>query len=148
MPRNTRKSALTVDQQNHERARMMQSASKVISQLDEYVRTGAITVAGKTHSIDATRLQAYRLILDRTVPTVASKEITHKSEYEDMDTGKIVERLALLASKKPQLAAQLQEALGGRVIDAVVVDQGDSPLREEKPTGELIPRDGTPQTEQ
>lgn len=151
MPNKPKRSALTVDQQNHQRSRMMQSASKIISQLDEYVRQGYITVAGKQHSIDTTRLQAYRMILDRTVPTMSSAEITHKSEYEGMDTGKIIERLAQIASKKPELAVQLQEALGGRVISGEIVathgevEAGNQP-RDDEHCNELPLHYDNPQT--
>lgn len=150
MPNKPKRSALTVDQQNHQRSRMMQSASKVISQLDEYVRQGYITVAGKQHSIDTARLQAYRMILDRTVPTMSSAEITHKSEYETMDTGKIIERLAQIASKKPELAVQLQEALGGKVIDAVAEVVEEAPIddqpHEATHESEPLPRSKSLQT--
>ena len=132
MPRIPRRSALTADQQDHQRAKLMISAGKIISQLDEYITKGHITVAGKERKIDSTRLAAYRMVLDRTVPTISAAEITHKSEYEQLSTDDILAQLAKLASKKPELVSKLHDALGGKVIDGETVQVGsDQPHKSE-----------------
>lgn len=120
------RSVLTADQQRHVRANMMNTASKIATQLGEYVTKGKMVIAGREILLTSERLAAYRLILDRTVPTLSATEVTHKSGIEAMDQGALVARLAELARARPELAAKLQEAIGGRVIDGA----GDSSGRE------------------
>ena len=95
----------------------MKSASLVANQLDEYIRNGRVVIAGNEITIDQPRLAAWRMVLDRTIPTLSSTEITHKSGLEGMDTGKLVSRLAELVRVRPELAERLQEALGHRIIN-------------------------------
>jgi len=139
MPRKTKRSVLTADQQNHHRAKLMVSAGKIVSQLDQYIKDGFITVAGKEHMIDNTRLAAYRLVLDRTVPTISASEITHRSENETLSTEDILGKLMGIAAKKPELAAKLQEVIGGRIIQGERVVQGDDAPRSALP--QIEPRE-------
>lgn len=110
-------SELTFDQQVKVRANLMRSASQVANQLHEYIGKGTIRVAGNDIVLTNERLAAYRVILDRTIPTLSSTEITHKTGLEGMSSDQLTERLAQLIKSKPELGARLQEALGGRLIE-------------------------------
>ncbi len=141
MPR----SQLTFSQQGQVRANLMRSASAIASQLQEYIEAGFITVAGKEVTMTTERLQAYRLVLSKTVPDLSSTEITHKSGLEGMDSGQLVTRLAQLAQARPELREKLYEALGGRLIEVgpagatEVHDAGRSP----KPAAGPSPNDSS-----
>ena len=112
-----RRSVLTADQQQSVRAKMMKSAATIASQLDQYIEKGHLHVAGKSVELTSNRLAAWRLILDRTVPTLSNAEITHKREVETLDSNALLDRLTNLAKARPDLAQRLQEAIGGKVID-------------------------------
>ena len=113
MPR----SQLTFSQQGQVRANLMKSAAAIAGQLNEYINDGFITVAGKEITMTTERIQAYRLVLSKTVPDLSATEITHKSGLEAMDTGQLVARLAQLAQARPELRKQLHEVLGGKLIE-------------------------------
>lgn len=128
------RSKLTFSQQAHVRANMMGSAAMIARQLHEYIDTGELKVAGKLIEIDNTRLAAWRMVLDRTIPTLSATEITHKSGLESMDSGRLVERLALLVKDRPELASKLQEALGGKVIEGTQETQNPDTISLQSPT--------------
>ena len=109
-------SVLTFDQQMHVRRRMMISASKIANQLDEFVDKGQVIGAGNEVKLTTERLAAYKLILERTVPTLSSTEIKRTSVLESLSTEQLVDKLAQLVKARPELAETLTEALGGRVI--------------------------------
>ena len=121
------KSMLTSRQQVDLRGRLMLSAAKIASQLDEYVESNKITLNnGNEVKMSPARLQAYRLILERTIPTLSATEIKHKSSLESISTDALVARLASLAKQRPDLSQKLLEALGGRVIEPARTHQGES----------------------
>lgn len=117
MATRARRSVLTMDQQKHVRANLMNTASSIATQLGDYVTKGQITIAGRVIELTSERLQAWRMVLDRTVPTLSATEITHKSGLESMDSAGLISRLTELARQRPELAAKLQEAIGGKVIE-------------------------------
>ena len=112
------KSMLTTRQQGEVRSRLMTTATAIANQLDGYVKTDTIVLnTGKEIKMSPARLQAYRLVLERTIPTLSATEIKHKSSLESLSTDALVVRLASLAKQRPELSAKLLEALGGRVIE-------------------------------
>ena len=111
------RSQLTFNQQSHVRANLMRSAGKIASQLHEYIRDGTITVAGRSIVMTPERLSAYRLVLDRTVPSLSATEITHRTGMEGMTTEQLTEKLAALVKARPELGERLHAALGGRLIE-------------------------------
>ena len=115
-------SELTFDQQAKVRANLMRSASQAANQLHEYIRNGTIRVAGNDIVLTPERLAAYRLIFDRTIPSLSATEITHKTGMEDISSGQLTERLAELIKARPELADRLREALGGKVIEGERVE--------------------------
>lgn len=145
MATKARRSALTVDQQNHVRAKMLQTASIIAGQLGRYIEDGKIVIAGRDILLTPERLAAYRLILDRTIPTLSATEVTHKSALEGMDQGALVNRLAELVRLRPELGDRLMEALGGRLIEGSAVPAAAHNARsdESTPTAEsrLAPRE-------
>ncbi len=131
MPTSTPRSKLTKSQQSHVRANLMRSASQIANQLYEYVTTDKIKVANREIDMTSERLASYRLVLGKTVPDLSATEITHKSGLESMDSAGLISRLTELAKQRPELAAKLQEAIGGKVIEQqaeskklVVVESG------------------------
>ena len=132
MPR----SQLTFSQQGQVRANLMKSAASIARQLQEYIEEGFVKVAGKEITMTTERLQAYRLVLSKTVPDLSSTEITHKSGLEAMDSSQRVMRLAQLAQARPELRTKLYEALGGRLIEAepVEVEAGAKASPDSSPT--------------
>ncbi len=129
MATKARRSALTVDQQNHVRAKMLQTASIIAGQLGRYIEDGKIVIAGRDILLTPERLAAYRLILDRTIPTLSATEVTHKSALEGMDQGALVNRLAELVRLRPELGDRLMEALGGRIIECAAQEVPDHKSR-------------------
>lgn len=129
--RNRQRSELTVSQQNHVRANLMRSASKISTQIEHYIETGEVKVAGNIIPMTPERLSTYRLVLDRTVPTLSTTEITHKTGLANMDSAQLVSKLADLVKGRPQLRAKLQEALGGRLIEGEVVTEQNPPQDKE-----------------
>lgn len=97
----------------------MNTASKIATQLADYIGKGQIVIAGNVIELTTERLQAWRMVLDRTVPTLSATEITHKSGLESLDSAALIGRLTELAKQRPELAAKLQEAIGGKLIEQV-----------------------------
>ena len=112
------RSELTADQQRNVRARLMTTASVIAEQLGRYVRGEEVGHNGKALRIDSTRLAAYRLVLERTVPALSMSTVEHKSALETLDSAALLNRLAELVKARPELAGRLREALGERVIEA------------------------------
>lgn len=102
----------------------MRSASHIAVQLEDYIEKGYITLYGKQHEMTNIRLNAYKTVLDRTVPVLTSTEIRQTNAMEGMDTSAILHRLAELAKARPEFQEKLQRALGGVPIEGVVVDDG------------------------
>ena len=119
------RSELTFNQQGHVRANLMRSATQIANQLHDYIRKGTITinsVEGGEHKrkeivMTPERLSAYRLVLDRTVPSLSATEITHRTGMEGMTTEQLTEKLAALVKARPELGERLHAALGGRLIE-------------------------------
>lgn len=112
------RSVLTTSQQSHVRANMMRTAALIAHQLGQYTEHGTLTVAGREIPLTTERLAAWRMVLERTIPTLSSTEVKHTSALEGMATQQLINRLATLARTRPDLQRRLQEALGGMVIDA------------------------------
>lgn len=125
--RKNHRSELTVSAQSHVRANLMRSATQIAHQVEHYLEHGTIKVGKgdneKVIPMTNERLSAYRLVLDRTIPTLSSTEITHKSALSNMDSTQLVQRLAEMAKKNPKLKERLLEALGERLIEAEVVKE-------------------------
>ncbi len=98
------------------RASMMKTAALIGNQLHRYIEDGKLVIGKNEIEITPSRLAAWKLVLDRTVPTLSASEITHKSGLESMDSGKLIGRLVELTRQRPELATKLQDALGIRVI--------------------------------
>ncbi len=113
---------LTTRQVSEVRAGMMKTAALIGHQLHKYIDKGELIVAGKPIELNEQRLKAWKLVLDRTIPTLSASEVTHKSGLESMDSGALIGRLVELAKQRPELASRLQEALGGKVIDHQAVE--------------------------
>jgi hypothetical protein len=114
----------------------MRSATQIATQLHEYVTTGQLKVADKEIDLSTERLAAWRMVLDRTIPSLSSTEITHKTGVEAIGTDKLVARLADLSKARPELAVQLQEALGIRVLE-----HNPDTIPEDSSQDALIPAD-------
>ena len=113
------RSVLTASQQGHVRAKMMTTASVIAEQLGRYVKEGQLTIAGREITMSSERLAAWRMVLDRTIPTLSATEVTHRTGIESMGSDQLVARLADLVRTRPELGERLQAALGGRLIEAV-----------------------------
>lgn len=117
MATNKSRAVLTTSQQGHLRAHMAKTAAAIASQIHEYVTEGEVKVCGKSVGMTPERLASYRIILERTVPTLSSTEVTHRSGLADVGTDQLVNRLVELAKARPELASRLSEAFGGRLIN-------------------------------
>lgn len=127
------KSMLTTRQQGELRGKLMHTASKVATQLDGYVENNQVQLqTGELVNMSPARLQAYRLILERTIPTLSATEIRHKSSLESLGTDALVTRLAALVQQRPELQAKLMEALGPKVIEASAVTREGERVAGEK----------------
>ena len=124
------RSELTFNQQSHVRANLMRSATQIANQLHDYIRKGTITInkveGGKATRCETTmtteRLAAYRLVLDRTVPTLSATEITHRTGLEGMTTEQLTEKLAALVKARPELGEKLFAITGGKTLEAMRVE--------------------------
>ena len=112
------RSALTFDQQRSVRARLMSTASAIAHQLDEYITTGKVIVAGREVRMDAARLAAYKTVLERTVPALSLTAVEHRSPMEGMGKEALVARLGEIVRARPELGERLREALGGCLVNA------------------------------
>jgi hypothetical protein len=121
------RSLLTADQQGHVRSNLMKSAGKIARQLDDYVEEGKIMVAGREVKLTSERLTAYKMILDRTIPTLSSTEIKRTTALEGMTSAQLVDKLAALVKARPELAEKLMGALGGRLIQHEAATNQTSP---------------------
>lgn len=132
-------SELTFRQQGLIRSKLMASAAMISEQIREYVETGKIVVAGQEYGMTPERLATYRLVYDRTVPTLSATEITHRSGIETMDTTQIVSRLSQLVKVAPELREQLYEALGASLINAKaeLIGPSENFMAKSEKSGEL-----------
>lgn len=134
MPQHTPRSVLTVSQQGHLRARMMKSATTISTQIHQYLTTGVIKIQDKEIGMTSERLATYKLVLDRTIPTLHATEITRTSDLDNMTTDGLVDRLAQLAKARPELLQRLNEVLGGRLIEGTTIESSVPSPEEAGPT--------------
>lgn len=127
------KSMLTTRQQGEQRGRLMLIAGKIAAQLDHFIDTDKVKLLnGELVALSPARLQAMRLILERTIPTLSATEVRHKSALESMGTDALVSKLAQLVQQRPELHEKLVEAMGPKVIQATPVEVEGARVAAEK----------------
>lgn len=118
-----RRSQLTVDQQRHLRAKMMSAAGTVASQIQEYLDTDKVVIAGNEIAIDATRVKVWQMTLGKALPDLHHTEIEKTNPLEGKSSEQLIEQLTTLAKSRPKLMQRLHEAVGGKVVEAEAVER-------------------------
>lgn len=84
--------------------------------------------ASGTRDLTDTQIRAIKILLDRTLPTLAATEITHVDENDKLSEGEIVAKLDALLAKNPEL---LDKIMARRASVAKVIEAQSNPDAEQ-----------------